>query len=108
MTIADMDWLKALGSFRKAHGGKATAEKIGYSAATISQVLSGNYKGDLNAVRQKVEGALMGATVECPLIGEIPRNRCLDFQRQGYAPTNPLRAQLLRACPTCPNRRGAE
>ena len=79
---------------------------IGYSGTVVSQVLSGKYQGDLQAVRQKVEGALMGLSVGCPVMGEIPRNRCLDYQRQGFAATNPMRVRLAQACPTCPNRRG--
>lgn len=102
------DWLDVLRAHRDAHGGKKTADAIGYSPTVVSQVLSGNYKGDLNAVRQKVEGALMGMTVDCPVVGELPRNRCLEYQRQPFAATNHLRVQLAKACKTCPNRRGAE
>jgi hypothetical protein len=71
-------------------------------------VLKGTYKGDVSSVQRAVEGALMGMTVECPVIGDLPRNRCLEYQRQPFAATNPMRVQLSRACPTCPNRRGAE
>jgi len=103
----DLQWLDVLRGYRKQHGGAKTAERIGYSATVVSQVCSGKYLGDMRAVRQKVEGALMGMTVECPVIGELPRNRCLEYQRQPFAATNHLRVQLARACPSCPNRRGA-
>lgn len=102
----DTAWLDELRKHRDTHGGKKTAEAIGYSGTVVSQVLSGKYQGDLQAVRQKVEGALMGMSVDCPVLGEIPRNRCLDYQRQGFAATNPMRVRLAQACPTCPNRRG--
>lgn len=104
----DADWLVALRAYSKAHGQPHTAKTIGYSTAVVSQVLSGKYKGDLRAVQQKVEGALMGLTVDCPVIGELPRNRCLEYQRQAFAATNHVRVQLSRACPNCPNRRGGE
>lgn len=99
-------WLDELRKFRDTHRGQKTAEAIGYSATVVSQVLSGTYKGDLKAVQQKVEGALMGLSVDCPVIGELPRNRCLDYQRQPFTATNPMRVRLAQACPTCPNRRG--
>lgn len=100
-------WLQVLRETAAPKGGQArAAERIGYSPAVVSQVLKGTYKGDLKAVQQKVEGALMGLTVDCPVIGELPRNRCLEYQRQGFAATNHMRVQLSRACPECPNRRG--
>jgi hypothetical protein len=49
---------------------------------------------------------LMGAVVECPVIGEIPRQRCIEHQRRAhrFAATNPMRVQLSKACRVCPNR----
>lgn len=108
MTTPDADWLVVLRQACKARKQSVIAAEIGYSATVVSQVLTGNYKGDLKAVQQKVEGALMGMTVECPVIGELARNRCLEYQRQPFAATNHIRVQFSRACPSCPNRRGAE
>lgn len=108
MTEPANDWMDVLRDYTAAHGGKKAAEAIGYSRAVVSQVLSGKYAGDLSAVQQKVEGALMGLSVDCPVLGEIPRNRCLDYQRQGFAATNPIRVRLAQACLTCPNRRGGK
>lgn len=102
------DWLAVLSAHCKAHGQRKTAEAIGYSAGVVSQVLKGKYPGDLRAVQIKVEGALMGLSVDCPVVGDLPRNRCLEYQRQGFAATNHLRVQLAKTCPKCPNRRGAE
>lgn len=87
---------------------KLVGDRIGYSASAVNQVLKGKYKGDLKRVQQAVEGALMGRTVECPVIGgELPRERCVEYQRRGFAATNPLRVALSKACPTCPNRSGS-
>lgn len=102
------DWIHALREACKARKQNAVAAEIGYSATVVSQVLSGTYKGDLKAVQQKVEGALMGLTVDCPVVGELPRNRCLEYQRQSFAATNHLRVQFSKACRGCVNRRGAE
>jgi len=104
------DWLVVLREAceRKGSSQAAVAKKLKYSPAVINQVLKGTYKGDVNSVQRAVEGALMGLTVECPVIGELARNQCLEFQRREFAATNHLRVQLSRACPTCPNRRGGD
>lgn len=102
-----LNWMTVLREHRDSHGNGPTAEKIGYSATTVSQVLSNKYKGDLSAIQKAVEGGLMGMTVQCPVVGEMPRNVCLDYQRRVFQATNPLRVQLNKACPKCPNRRGA-
>lgn len=84
---------------------KAVAERIGYSTATVSQVLSGTYKGDLNRVYSAIEGAYLAAVVACPILGELPQQECLRHQRQPFNPSNPMRVRLYRAChATCPNR----
>jgi len=99
-----LDWLEVLRAACKARTQVQVARELGYSAAVVSQVLSGNYKGDVKAVQQAVEGALMGATVECPVVGELPRQRCVENQRRCFAATNPARIAFARACPKCPNR----
>jgi hypothetical protein len=103
-----VDWLTVLREQCKSTSQAAVAKLLSYSPAVVNQVLKGTYKGDLARVQRSVEGALMGLTVECPIVGEIPRNRCLEFQRRDFAATNPFRVQLSRSCPTCPNRRGTE
>ena len=103
----DSDWLSVLREHRKTHGNGPTATKIGYSPTVVSQVLSGKYPGDLSAIQKAVEGGLMGMTVQCPVVGEMPRNVCLEYQRRSFQATNPLRVQLHKACPACPHRRGA-
>lgn len=103
----DEDWLTVLREACAASSQAAVARRLDYSAAVVNQVLKGTYTGDLRSVRKAVEGALMGLTVNCPVIGELPRHRCLEYQRRGFAATNPLRVALAQACPTCPHRRGA-
>lgn len=101
------DWIAALNAEAQRTSQSATATRIGYSPAVVNQVLKGTYKGDLGRVEESVRGAIMGATIDCPVIGEIPRNRCIDHQRRSgsFAATNPLRVQLHRNCPICPNGR---
>lgn len=101
------DWIDALRAECARTSQARAATLIGYSPAVVNQVLKGTYNGDLGSVEETVRGALMGATVECPVIGEIPRNRCIEHQRRSgsFAATNPLRVQLHKTCPTCQNRR---
>lgn len=106
-TARDPDWLDALRTACAARTQAGVAEVIGYSPTVVSQVLKGVYRGDLRAVQTKVEGALMGLTVDCPVVGDLPRNRCLEYQRQDFAATNHLRVQFSRVCPSCQHRRGA-
>jgi hypothetical protein len=69
------------------------AAAIGYSPTVVNQVLGGSYPGDLKAV----EGAFMRATVACPVLGEIPGNRCLEEQHRPFASTNTQRASRSSA-----------
>jgi DNA-binding transcriptional regulator YdaS (Cro superfamily) len=101
------DWLTVLREQCDAKSQAKVAKLIRYSPAVVNQVLKGTYKGDVSSVQRAVEGALMGLTVECPVIGQLARNQCLEIQRRPFAATNHLRVQLSRACPTCPNRRNA-
>lgn len=102
----DDDWLDVLRGHCDASTQRKVAERLGYSTSVISQVLNGKYLGDLSAVRTKVEGVFMGLVVDCPVVGELPRDRCLDYQRREFAATNHLRVQLARACPGCRHFRG--
>lgn len=97
------DWIEVLRAACEAKTQAAVAERIGYSPATVNQVLKGAYKGDLRRVEEAVRGALMGESVECPVIGDLPRQRCIEHQRRAgsFAATNPTRVQLARACKTC-------
>lgn len=107
MTRPDVpDWIAALDAACRRESQKRVAERIGYSAAVVNQVLKGTYKGDLGAVEQAVRGALLHATVDCPVCGELPANKCLEYQRLPFAATNPQRVQLYRACRSgCPHSR---
>lgn len=98
-------WVETLrNEVAKAGSQEKAGKRIGYSAAVVNQVLKGTYSGDIEKVKAKVEGAFMGAVVDCPVIGEIPRNRCIDHQGKKFAATNPMRVQLHRACPGCAHR----
>lgn len=96
-------WLAVLAAECKKTSQLEVAKALGYSASVINQVLNDKYQGDLYKLQEIVEGAFMGKTVDCPVIGSMPRHRCIEMQGRPFAATNPLRVQLFHTCPTCPH-----
>lgn len=78
----------------------AVAKRIGYSAGVVSAVLNAKYKGNLESVQRAVEGALMQSEVDCPIVGLIPQQRCVEHQRRSQrdALINPAFVQLYQHC----------
>lgn len=100
------DWVEVLAAEAMRTTGAATAKRIGYSGAVVSQVLRRSYPGDLAAVEERVRGAFMGATVECPVVGEIGRDRCLHEQEMPRTGASAMRMRLFHACRSgCPHSR---
>lgn len=100
------DWVEALAEYATTRSGAEAAKKIGYSRSLVTHVVRNKYTGDIARVEAKVRGALMGATVTCPVLGEIGRDRCLDEQKKPFAPTSSVRTRLYHACRGgCPNSR---
>jgi len=94
-------WIDALREACDASTQAQIAQKIGMSPAVVNQILKGTYNGSLTNVQKRVEGALMGAVVDCPIGIDMPLNRCMEHQIRPFAATNPMRVQLFRACKTC-------
>lgn len=99
------DWVAELARLADAEGLAKAGARIGYSASVVSQVINNRYaKGDLGRVEESVRGALMGLTVDCPVLGEIGRDHCLHEQKQDFRATSRHRADLWHACRNgCPN-----
>lgn len=77
------------------------AVKVGYSTATISQLMSGSYKGSTEAVLVRFEEVYGSRIVECPLLGEIRLANCVKERRRPFSATNPQRVRMYRACRHC-------
>lgn len=93
------DWVLALAEECDSTSQGKTGPKIGYKgAAVVCAVLNNNYRGDMAAVEGAVAGALMSATVGCPVDGEIAKNLCIKNQRMKLTTTSPRRIRLYRAC----------
>jgi len=101
----DSPWIEALRMACRTHSQAVVGSRIGMSPAVVNQVLKGCYNGNLLNVQRRVEGALMGVTVDCPVVGDLLLNRCMENQNRPFAATNPLRVALHRACKTCPENK---
>lgn len=98
------DWIVALA--RCADGPdslNAIGAKLGVSGGALSAVISHSYPGGYARIEVRVRGALMAATVNCPVEGEIARNRCADNQVSKPSSASPARAQFPFRCKTCPH-----
>lgn len=99
-------WVMALAEECDLTSQAKAGRRIGYSASVVNGALKRIYKGSMNDVQRAVEGALMGATVDCPVLGQIPKNQCLTNQRTPLTASSPVRAALWRACRGgCPHSR---
>ena len=98
------DWIDVLARKCLEMPQARVAARIGYSPAVVSQLLRQRYKGNLAAVEDAVRGAWMGATVSCPIIGQMRTDVCRDWQRKSreFVPTNTNRARMFWACADCP------
>ncbi|PTW61394.1 hypothetical protein C8N35_102103 [Breoghania corrubedonensis] len=98
------EWLEELAGMADRIGLAATAKRVGYSTSAVSTAIRGVYAGDLGRIEDRVRGALMGAVVECPALGEIGRHACLDWQKRAFAPSSAARVRVYRACRAgCPH-----
>ncbi|MCW5666495.1 MAG: hypothetical protein KIT35_21905 [Piscinibacter sp.] len=93
-------WLDALRAYVDQVGLDRAGARIGCSAATASQVLSGKYGADTLRIERRVRGELLRETCECPVLLEPTLRTCQDVQDAGgYEDiANPLRARAWLAC----------
>ncbi|YP_010660075.1 LacI family DNA-binding transcriptional regulator [Pseudoalteromonas phage HS6] len=98
------NWLHVLKDEVEKQGMRKVAEKLGVSKATVSQVVNDKYKASTHVIQQRVEGVFMAFTVDCPILGDIAVNQCLEHQNRKFAATNHVRVALYKACRNgCPH-----
>lgn len=103
------EWVMILAEACDAQSRGKIAKRLGYSPATLSQVLNGKYMGNLERVAEMVRGALMSATVDCPINGETKLDTCLTDQKRTPPFASGWRMQVYKACRNgCPNFRGGK
>ncbi|WP_245454058.1 transcriptional regulator [Aquabacter cavernae] len=98
------DWILALVSACQVDSQAAVAKRLSVSGSMLSGALGRRYPGDMAKLEARVRGALMGATVACPVLGEIGRDRCIDEQAKPFSTASSVAVRLNRACKDCPNR----
>jgi hypothetical protein len=81
----------------------AVARRIGRSAASINQILKGNYAGNPDGILERVSAEFGGAEVDCPVMGRIPLSHCIENRQIKFMPTNHQRVRLSKECPQCGN-----
>ncbi|PZP11119.1 MAG: transcriptional regulator, partial [Sphingomonas hengshuiensis] len=94
---APPDWIVALAEACQRGSQAAVARRFGVSGSQISHVLANTYPSPTDRLEQLVRGAYLGAVVNCPVLGEIERDRCLEEQAKPFAATSSTRAQLFHA-----------
>ena len=98
---ASPEWVITLANACDRSSQAAVARQLGVSGAMINQALRNTYTGRMDKLEQRVRGELMNERVNCPVLGDITKRRCIDEQSREYAATNALRVELRRACPRC-------
>lgn len=96
-------WFSALQAACEVASQSKVAAQCGISATAVNQVLKGSYKGNLDNVIEKISGALLNQSVNCPVLDDITTDLCARYRKEGFMPTNPMRVQLFRACQNCVN-----
>lgn len=74
------------------------ARACGYSTAAINQVLANKYQGSMKNVEKAAVAYLTDKTVQCPVLGDIPRAHCQRQQRQPFNNSNHRMVRLYKAC----------
>jgi hypothetical protein len=103
--VAVPDWITALADACDASSQGQVAKRLGVSPARVNQTLGNRYEGDLEKLEILVRGALMSETVPCPVVGDLPKNVCIEYYSRPAIGGNALRLALEKACPACPYNR---
>lgn len=98
------DWILCLAQECAASSQNKVAARLGRSAALVSAVLRGKYRGDMAAVEDVVRGRFMQAALTCPALGEISTAVCRDWMQmaRSFSNVNSERVRMYRACRGCP------
>lgn len=99
------EWVLQLAKACDCSSQNKVAKKLGYTGAVVSQVLRNCYPGNMVNVQQRVEGILMGTTLNCPALGELPIHECQAWRQKSrhFSNANHQRVMMYRACNRCPN-----
>ncbi|MDO8837983.1 MAG: transcriptional regulator [Parvibaculum sp.] len=100
------DWLDVLVEECAKSSQNRVGKKLQVSSTVVSRVIGNTYEGDVEKFADRVRGTYLAATVICPVLGEIGRQRCVAEQGKKLTFENPQRPRLYQACRGgCPNSR---
>lgn len=100
------DWVRVLAEECDKSSQRKVAAAINNSTTVVSRVLSNSYEGSLEKIAGKVRGVYLAEEVACPVLGDIPRQRCIAEQEKPLTFQNPLRRRVYNACRGgCPHSR---
>ena len=97
------EWVQVLNAEVQSRGKAAVADALGCSRAMVHQLKEAKYDSPIEKWRRKVMAELAQDRVQCPVLGAIDMDECREHRNRGFAGTNPVRVELFRTCPTCPN-----
>ncbi|MBM1833729.1 hypothetical protein [Pseudosulfitobacter pseudonitzschiae] len=98
------DWVLALAEACARTSQNRVAEDLGRSASLVSNVLRRKYPGNMAAIEERVRGAFMSVVISCPVLGELPTDRCQMWRQRAHRlqTHNTHRVRMYRACRRCP------
>lgn len=104
MSADRADWLIVLDERCESTSQNRVAGELGVSAAMISTVRKGSYRGRVDRIEMAVRGKYMSEDVTCPELGRIPGQDCVAHQRRAgaFRNTNAFRIRMFTACNGCP------
>jgi len=96
--VDEPDWIAAWRNEAKRTSQAQAADRVGVSEATVSQVFNGAYKAATTRIERRVRGELLGATCECPVMGDVSTRVCQDVQERQLPIANPQHRECFHAC----------
>lgn len=98
------DWIRSLALACERSSQSKVAAQLDRSPAVVSTVLRKKYAGSYDRIEERVRGILMDGRIECPGMGQLPSHECQDWREKAkvFAPGNPTRTRMFRACRRCP------
>ncbi len=97
-------WVMAMAEECDGSSQTVVAERMGYSAGTVSQIIGRKYLGKLGGVEEAFRSAFAGLTIPCPALGDISAMTCRTWREKArsFGNTNAQRVTMYRACRRCP------
>lgn len=89
---------------------RRVADRMGISAAVVSNIIAAKYPGDMQGMEDRYRGAFEMETVRCPALGDLTLDRCREWRKKSkrLISANARNVTMFRACARCPVNKGTE